>query len=310
MILSVTPNPGIDHVVIVPGFKPGQAITHPETHTVAAGKGVSMARAARTLGADPVCAGFLGGFMGRLHIDLTTREGLKTAWTWLDAETRTCTIIADTEQGIATVINEPGPTVSAADWARLCQDVWREAAQASYVSFSGSLPPGSSTEVYGDLIRALMAAGRSVFVDSSGDALRAALAARPTAIKVNGLEAGAILGRPVKTVAEALEAAAELRQRGIDLVALTLGERGAVMVSKDGQWMARPPRLQHIVSAVGSGDSFFAGLVSSLEAGLALAEALCRAVAAGAANALSAAAGEFQASQFAAILAESVVEKC
>lgn len=309
MIVSVTPNPGIDHVIIVPGFKPGQAITHPETYTVAAGKGVSMARAARTLGADPVCAGFLGGFTGRLHTDLTTREGLKTAWTWLDVETRTCTIIADTEQGVATVINAPGPTVSAADWVRLRQDVLREAAQVNYVCFSGSLPPGSSTQTYGALIRELMATGRSVFVDSSGDALRAALAARSTAIKVNGSEAGAVLGRSVKTDAEALDAAVEIRKRGIDLVALTLGERGALLVGEGGQWSARPPKLQNVVSAVGSGDSFFAGLVSSLEARFSLPEALRRAVAAGAANALSPAAGDFQSSQFEALLAESVVEE-
>ncbi len=306
MILCVTPNPAIDQVFVAPGFMPGGLIAYQETMTIAAGKGVSVARAAHTLGAIPICAGFLGGHTGQHHEALLSQEGIRTAWTWIDAETRTCVIIADPDSGKSTVINEQGPTVSAADWEKLCADVRREAEQADYVCFSGSLPPGSPLEAYKTLICDLRASGRRAWVDSSGEALRTAVTANPTGIKVNGPEIGAILGMEVSGVETAFKAAARLRQSGIENVAITLGELGAVLANESGQWWAQPPELR-VICAVGSGDSFFAGLITGLAAGGSPAEALKQAVAAGAANALSAGAGKFTASEFQTILADTAL---
>ena len=307
MILSVTPNPGLDRVVLIPGLVPGQIYEHPRLLTVSAGKGVSMARAARTLGADVVCAGFLGGTYGHYHEQLSTDEGLKIAWTWIEAETRNCLILVDTVSHKATVVNEPGPTVTASDWQRLHTDLLRRSADADYVTFSGSLPPGSPFEAYANLLHDLIQAGTEVWVDTSGEALRTAMAARPAGIKVNGSEAAALVGTSADTVETAVQAAQDLRSQGIRNVALTLGEQGAVLVNGQGQWWARPPSIQ-VASAVGSGDSFFAGLITGLSRGLASDEALRWGVAAGAANALSLLAGKFEAAEFEAVLAKTTVQ--
>lgn len=60
---------------------------------------------------------------------------------------------------------------------------------------------------------------------------------------------------------------------------MTYAEGGAVAVSKDEVFTARPPKVE-VVSKVGAGDSFVAGLVLKLSQGLPLAEACAYAMAA------------------------------
>src|SRR5712692_5019484 len=294
-ILCVTPNPALDRVLLVRGLQPGQSSTGQHTLTVAAGKGVSTARAVRALGGDPVCAGFLGGDYGAYHEELLQLEGLKTAWTRLespDAEMRSTFVIVDPDTGRSTVINEPGPTVSADDWARLHADVMRESARVKVVSFSGSLPAGSPLDSFAHLIAALGKAGRAVWVDTSGEPLRIAVAACPAALKVNGAEAGSLLGMTINGIESAISAANELRQRGIGVVVISLGELGAILACSAGNWWAQPPTIT-VASAVGSGDSLLAGIMCGTADGIDLPDALRRGVAAGGANALSLGAGQF-----------------
>src|SRR4029453_14151719 len=101
-------------------------------------KGLNVARVVRTLGGAVACAGFLGGHPGRLLADLAEREGLPAAWTWFVGETRTSTILYDPQGSDATVVNQPGPTVTAEDWSRLAVDALHAAEGCDHVCLSGS----------------------------------------------------------------------------------------------------------------------------------------------------------------------------
>jgi fructose-1-phosphate kinase PfkB-like protein len=72
---------------------------------------------------------------------------------------------------------------------------------------------------------------------------------------------------------------------------LTLGELGAVARSGGELWHAAA-RLERVSNPVGSGDALAAGMVTALERGDGLKEALALGVAAGAANALTETAGQ------------------
>jgi fructose-1-phosphate kinase PfkB-like protein len=74
------------------------------------------------------------------------------------------------------------------------------------------------------------------------------------------------------------------------------------MIDAAGTWIAAPPSIR-VISTVGSGDSFLAGLLVALERGAAAAEALCYAVAAGAANAQSLGGAHFALEDFKHVLA-------
>ncbi len=305
MILCVSPNPALDRTLVVSQFVPGTVHRTRQTLLLTDGKGASVARAVRILGGRALCAGFLGGRTGQFVAELAEAEGLPTAWTWIDSETRTNVIIVDSESGEASVINEQGPTVSVDDWARLKVDVLRQAQNADLVCLSGSLPPGSPVETFSNLIRALQGAGHRIWVDTSGAALATALTVSRINIKVNASEAAAVLGRKIESVEEAVNAGAEFRQRGINHVAITIGKLGAVLITDTGYWFAQPPKVKPICE-VGSGDSFMAGLLTGLTVGIEPGESLRRAVAAGAANTLSVGSGSFAREDFEHILEASV----
>src|SRR5512140_2395370 len=142
MILCLTPNPAIDRTLLLPGLTAGN-VHRAETVIVAAGgKGLNVARAIRTLGGKSLSMGFTGGHAGRLLADLAQREGLDASWTWVDSETRTCTILVPAS-GDATVINEPGLPVSDLDWERLREDIRSSFAGNDLMCISGSWPPQS-----------------------------------------------------------------------------------------------------------------------------------------------------------------------
>jgi 1-phosphofructokinase family hexose kinase len=287
MILCITPNIALDRTMIVPGFGPGLVNRATETLVAAGGKGVNVARAARLLGHEIVCAGLIGGHAGKHVAELAEQEGLPTAWTWIEDESRTCIIIVTSEGSDATVVNEPGPTISAEAWTRLRGDVLQAATRAKAVCLCGSLPAGAPADAPADLIQAVEQAGHPMWVDTSKVTLQTALTARPTGLKVNAAEIGEVLGRQINDVETALAAAAEIRLQGIENVVLTLGKIGAVLVTAEGQWWARPPEVQ-VISSVGSGDAFLAGLVTALLDGANAPEALRQAVAVGTANTLQA----------------------
>jgi 1-phosphofructokinase family hexose kinase len=309
MILCLTLNPAIDRTLVVSRLRPGEVHRTARVVVAAGGKGLNVARAIRVLGGEPLCMGFLGGHSGRLLAELAGREGLRGAWTWIEGETRTCAIVLDEASHEATVFNEQGPAVPAGDWPRLMAAVLRESEEKDIVCASGSLPPGSPPELFAELLTPLARAGKQVWVDTGGSALKAAIGVGGINVKVNGDEAGAVLnGEPATTVNLAVAAARELNRRGAGNVVITLGSLGAVMASGSESFHAQPPTIE-VTSAVGSGDSFLGGLMNGLAGGATMVEALKAGTAAGAANALAVGGGRFAVEDFNRILAATTCSR-
>lgn len=295
MLLIVTPNPALDRTMTVRGLRLGAVHRTAELLLAAGGKGLNVARAAKTLGQPALVCAPIGGHTGELLAELAAAEGLAGRWFRHTAgETRTCVLVVDPDADDATVLNEVGPTLDAATWQAFAAEVRAAATTASLCLFAGSLPPGVAPETFGALVGELSVAGRRLIVDSSGAPLTACLAARPWGVKVNGAELGAALGRPVEDVAGAVQAVGGLVWDGLGLAAVSLGSQGCVAATPYGTWWARPPQLL-TVSSVGSGDSLLAGLATGLLRGLPLPEALRLGVACGTADALTIGGGRIEA---------------
>lgn len=281
-ILCVTPNVAVDRLITVPRFAAGGVWRATAARVTCGGKGVNVARALRRLGHHPVCAGLIGGESGCRASDGARSEGLSTAWTWIDGETRTCIIVLD-EHGASTVINEPGPVLDDQDWPRFLADVDVAGREARAVCICGSMPPNVTSGGLARLVAAASARDRIVWIDTGGEALIDALYAGPGGVKINAEEAAAVIGEPVATVPAAARAAQWLRRRGAARAVVTLGAAGAVMAEAHGAWVVRPPVLT-AVNGVASGDAFLAGLLAGLVDGAPTPEALSLAAATGAAN--------------------------
>jgi len=306
-IVCVNPNVSVDHTLIVPSFNQPAVLRTDHARVVAGGKGLNVARSLRVLGHNPLVVGMIGGHAGRFVSALAHDEGIDASWTEIDGETRTCVIIVSRETGLATVINEVGPSVTANEWSAFEANVVAAAARSSVVCISGSLPPGVAADKFGSLIVHLVSVGVEVYVDAQGDALASAVASKPAAIKINAEEAGGLLGRPVATHDAAEASAKELHASGIQQVLITLGQAGAVLVDRHGILFARAPSVPTI-SAVGSGDAFLAAYVAARTDGLDRETALGHGVAAGAANAQSPFGGSFQITDFNQALAAVSVD--
>jgi 1-phosphofructokinase family hexose kinase len=306
MILCITPNPAIDHTILVPTLVLGNVHRAQKVIVAAGGKGLNAARTIQQLGGQPLCMGFAGGHSGRLLADLAHNEGLHSSWTWVSAETRTCTILVSDYKD-ATLINEPGMPVSAEDWKQLQQDVHKELSSVSLVCVSGSLPPDSSAEDFQDLLNMLGEAGKQVWVDTSGVALKTALSYPQICIKVNAAEIGEALGLQINDFSSAGRALDLLGERARAACVITLGSAGALLATSKGRWLAKGPQIR-VVSTVGSGDSFFGGLVGALDHGEDWPEALRSGVAAGTANALSAGGGRFALHDFQTIREQTQIQ--
>lgn len=121
-------------------------------------------------------------------------------------------------------------------------------------------------------------------LDTSGPALAAALQTGVALVKPSLRELRELLQQPLAQPADWHRAAMSLVQQGqAELVALSLGEQGALLATRDGAWQAPalPAVAQH--GTTGAGDCFLAALVWALDRGDAPPEALRWAIAAGAA---------------------------
>ena len=302
MILCITPNPNLERTWMIPGIHLGGVFQAEEKVVLPSGKGVNVARAVRHLGGEAVCTGLLGGHTGRLLADLLEEMQISARWTWTERETRSSVAMIDpTDSGDATLISELGEPVTIQNWQDFEQDVLAASASTGFACISGSLPAGLPLDRFAQLIELLEARGIPVWVDSSGPALKASLKGKPTGIKINKKEAGALLGAPLTDLASIHAAAAALKNQGIRSVCITLGEHGAILSHENETWFAEPPRIE-LVSSVGSGDAFLAGLLVGFDHRESPAAALRMAAAAGAANARTPGGGRLKPEDYESIL--------
>lgn len=297
IIDCVTPNAAVDRSLVVSGFHHGGVFRPQRSLIAAGGKGLNVARAAETLGGKTRCYGFIAGYSGNLLLDLAQAEGLECHFTRLSAgETRNCMILVDPNIGLTSVINDVGAPTSAEDWARLRTDLINRP-DPGLICICGSLPPGSPVEAYGAMLRELVAAGQSVWVDTSGAALKAAVEIPGVHLKINDEEAAELTGTAINSAEDAERTAQAMAAASGAAVVITLGKDGAVMASGDQCWRAIAPPIT-VASPVGSGDSFLGALLVALADHRPVDQALRAAAAAGTANARSVGAGHFTRADF------------
>lgn len=273
MILTLTLNPSLDRTIEVPELVRGAMVRASDTRLDPGGKGVNVARAlaAHKL---PTCAVVpRGGPEGRQLCELLEEEGIDVCAVPVTGHTRSNVSLVE-PGGEVTKINEPGGSLGRDDLERIVKAVLDTAATADWVVASGSLPPGVPDTFYRDLGLRLTERGIRFVVDTSGPALTAALAARPTLVKPNREELAESVGFGIDTLADVVRAAEVLRDRGAETVLASLGADGAVLLDEQGVRYGESP-VDRGRSAVGAGDAMLAGyLAGGVTGGDALIEAL------------------------------------
>lgn len=270
MIVTLTPNPSIDRTIeLSEPLERGGVIRSDSSHDQAGGKGVNVAQVVRKAGQLAVAV--IPGdhddpLLTRLRELRVTHRAVP-----IGAPSRINLTLAEAD-GVTTKVNAPGPRLSPDQLGQLIREVAREAVGARWAVLSGSLPPGVDAGWYADVVEAIHGDGLRLAVDTSGESLRKTLdraADRIDLVKPNSDELGELLDVPASLFEGdpqiAFETARPLLDRGVGEILLTLGSKGALLLSTEGIWSAEAPAVL-ARSTVGAGDSALAGyLIGALE---------------------------------------------
>lgn len=297
MILTVTLNAAIDKRYQVEHMKKGAVNRVKKCRFSAGGKGLNVARAAVLAGEKATATGFAGGHTGELLQELAGKDGIRPEFVETKGESRTCINIMDESSGIQTELLEGGEAVTPQDIQNMKQKYKELLGKAEAVTICGSVPQGVEPDLYVEMIQEAKRAAIPVLADTSGILLKECIEARPILIKPNQDEIKQLTGKEELSREELIKAAVSLGKQGISYVVVSLGKEGSLMVTTNGVYEAKVPKIQ-AVNTVGCGDSMIAGFAIGIKNQWSDEKILRYASAISAANALQEKTGYFEQPDF------------
>ena len=271
-VLTVTLNPAFDRTVWLERLATGETNRALTSSLRVGGKGINVARAVAARGVPAIAVGIAGEDQAAPIERALRADGVVARFTRVPGETRTNLKLIERSTGRMTEVNEPGPTVGAADLAEVEAAIIEAIASGDVgaVVMAGSLPQGADAAIYARWVPRI--AGRHgappVLVDASDAALAAAVAAGPFLVKPNRVEAETLLGRSIPDRAAAVEAARDIARRGPRAVLMSLGADGAVAALADSATVIEPQPIRtgdgRLTSTVGAGDAMVARVAGCL----------------------------------------------
>jgi 6-phosphofructokinase 2 len=286
-IVALTLNPSIDISTSVERLVPLAKLRCATPRVYPGGGGVNVARVAVRLGADVKLIYPVGGATGQLLRRLIEAEAIPNLAVELFDETREDFTVQERATGAEYRFVLPGPQLAEAEWRKCLNAIEAIKTQAAFVVASGSLPPGVPADFYASVVRTAKSGGARAVLDTSGEALTAALAEGVFLVKPNLREFQEALSLASENIPDLIAASREMIRSGkTEIVALTLGEEGSLLITRNAAWRAIAPEVKS-VSAVGAGDSFLGAVVATLARDGSLEEALAQGVAAGTAAVLT-----------------------
>lgn len=293
MITVAGLTPSVDVTYVVDSLRLGAIHRPTSVVRCAGGKPLNLARAAAALGADVAVVGHLGGQTGTWLVEELEQAGVTVAVVEAAAATRTCVSIASTDRSDLTEVYEYAEPIPAAEWELFSRALeTRLVERPGWLAISGGPPRGFDRNALADLARSAHAIGARVAVDTHGPSLGPLVDQRPELVKINRFEAAELVGLEATLPLDTLAAA--VRKRSAGIVVLTDGAAGAFALTGEAATPVRPPEMRgHF--PVGSGDCFLGGLLTGLDDGAALPDALRLASGAATANALVPGPGRFDA---------------
>jgi len=284
-VITLTLNPTVDGSSSAEQIRPLRKIRTTDERYHPGGGGINVARVVRELGGSALALYLAGGAPGNLLEDLLTSAGIDARRVLIKGYTRIAHTVFERSSEQEYRFVPDGPEITTKEWDACLAAL--EDHDFDYVVASGSLPRGLPADAYHRVVDIAARKHARVILDTSGAALRATLDKGVFLVKPSLGELEELVGHPLPDPGAAEAAARELVEGGhAEIVAVSFGRDGAILVSKNGTWRLAPPPIE-AQSAVGAGDSFVAAMTVAIVQGRPLDAALAYAVAAGTAAVLS-----------------------
>lgn len=285
-VVTLTLNPAIDKSTTVPAIVPDKKLRCSKPKFEPGGGGVNVSRALQKLGGYSTAIYLAGSYSGKHFQQLLQREDIDSCIIDIAGHTRENLIVMDSGANLQYRFGMPGPFVQENEWQKTLA-VLSETNGIDYVVASGSLPDGVPADYYGRLAFLAKKKGFRLIVDTSGEALNLATKEGVFMIKPNLGELSSLLGVEELHEEDALSAAREIiKQGGSEVVVISMGASGAMLVTKDANFRSSSPAVKRR-STVGAGDSMVAGMVMAMTSGYNWLEVLQFGVATGTATTMN-----------------------
>ncbi|HXL36674.1 MAG TPA: 1-phosphofructokinase [Ktedonobacteraceae bacterium] len=270
-IATVTLNPAIDQTVRVDNFRPNNVNRAHSISFDASGKGVNVASFLADYGLDVAVTGYLGLENVDIFEKFFASKDIDDCFVRIPGNTRINVKVVDEINQQTTDINMPGQTPPQDANYILHQTIEQLSNSCDWFVLAGSLPPHVPTTIYATLISQLKRQKKHIILDTSGEALRDGIQAGPTIVKPNIDELQYLVRHSLKNEAEIQQAAYQLLNEDIELVVVSMGGQGAMLVEQATTLIATPPTVT-VKKTFGAGDAMVAGLVTAQIQNLSLAD--------------------------------------
>ena len=269
-IVTLTLNPCIDRTITIE--KPieiGGTHKVSSTREEVSGKGINVSGVLNNWNVPTKCLGF--DFRGsKLPVARALRDRGIPAWLHsVDGKLRCNIKVFDNTERTMTEFNEKGMEVSDKDMEAIClliEKQLNEMDQDDLLVITGSVPPRVPTDFYQQVIERAGEKGIRTVLDASGDLLKEGIKAKPFALKPNKEELETILGHKIQSEEEICEVCNFLIEQGIEYICVTLGDKGAKLICREGIYHAGPLDLE-VKGIQGAGDSVVAGMCVAISEG-------------------------------------------
>jgi 1-phosphofructokinase len=259
MIYTVTWNPALDYILHVEHLTKGKIQRTKREELYPGGKGINVSFVLSEFGIKNIAMGFLAGFTGREIERLLTDKGCETKFIYTkEGMSRINVKIRDNEE---TDLNASGPVIAKENIEEMMSLI-SNLKKDDFLVLAGSIPPTLNSDTYEKILESLASKGVKTIVDAEGDLLRKVLPFHPFLIKPNEEELKELFSVDITKSEEVIYYAEKLQELGARNVLVSLGEKGAILVTEQKEAYQMEATKGEVKNTVGAGDSMLAGFLA------------------------------------------------
>lgn len=285
MVYTVSFNPALDYLVFVDDFQMKKTNTIRRESLQPGGKAVNVAIVLSRLHIPVTALGFVAGFTGGLIENMLTEEGVNTQFVHLDEGMSRINV--KLKSSGETDLDAKGPDIPDKALSELFMKLG-QIRDGDVLVLAGSVPESLPRNIYEQILEYVSGKNIRTAVVANKDLLINCMPYKPLLIKPNLEQLADIFGDTPHTVEEVTAYAGSLREMGAHNVLVSMGDKGAVLVTADGQSRFCEAIGGKVINSVGAGDSMLAGFIAGcIDKDVDYEYAMMLATAAGAATAFS-----------------------
>lgn len=282
-IYTCTMNLAIDLFIETEEMHPFMVNRTKEDDIQANGKGVNVSLVLKMLDFPSTALGFSAGFTGKYIEDYLQQKQIQTEFIEVPGMTRinVFTQVNQTREEYK-LVNQ-GPEIPQTAVHNFLNQI-RALQAEDYLCVSGSLPRGMSPKVLVEISRICQEKRIHLIIDSSDQEVMDCLPYRPFLLKPNEEELSSWFGRKMVTDEDYFVYGQRLVELGAENVLLSLGEKGAILFTKDRVIRGNSPKGK-VVNTACAGDAMLGTFLAEYMNRRPLDETLRKSIAAGSSTA-------------------------